>query len=297
MPTVLLLLSCCSFVGVQDCSGTAPAAGRSEAQPLVWHTDYARAMSLARKQKKMLFVLFHATARNSISEQFESVSLRDAAIQKLLQRYVVVKVPVEASITVQGKKTVILEHQAFEEMRGQEGFAVIDFANPDTPQYGHVVTTVPFTRGKYYQFRPHHLAVILDLPAGSLTQRTLIFAVRIHPEAPASTKGEIDSVLLKEAEQHSSYQARIRNQGHHNWERRFPRLSRLMPMGLRAQEVVAESWPHEGLLDAAVDCVDSWRHSSGHWSAVRARQSRFAYDMKRGSNGIWYATGLFANRH
>ncbi|HJT35965.1 MAG TPA: hypothetical protein VJ783_28310, partial [Pirellulales bacterium] len=41
--------------------------------------------------------------------------------------------------------------------------------------------------------------------------------------------------------------------------------------------------------------VDSWRHSSGHWSAVYHRQPRFGYDMKRGVNGIWYATGLFGN--
>ncbi|HEV3003504.1 MAG TPA: hypothetical protein VGX78_03545, partial [Pirellulales bacterium] len=100
-----------------------------------------------------------------------------------------------------------------------------------------------------------------------------------------------------EARSHSTYQARICVQGHHHWARRFPRLSRHLPRGLRAQEVVAESWPHEELVDAAVDCVDSWRQSSGHWSAVRAHQPRFGYDMQRGGNGIWYATGLFGNRH
>ncbi|HEV3021182.1 MAG TPA: hypothetical protein VGX76_01895, partial [Pirellulales bacterium] len=163
--------------------------------------------------------------------------------------------------------------------------------------YGYVVSALPFVPGKFYRFRPHHLAVVLDLPPGTLTQRTMVFAVRIHPESPASTKGELDPVLAQEAKSHSAYQAQIRVQGHHHWERRFPRLSRLLPRGLRAQEVVAESWPHEGLVDAAVDCVDSWRQSSGHWSAVRAHQPRFGYDIQRGGNGIWYATGLFGNRH
>jgi hypothetical protein len=101
---------------------------------------------------------------------------------------------------------------------------------------------------------------------------------------------------MKEAKSHSRYQARIRVQGHHNWGRRFGRISRFLPGGLRAQEVVAESWPRQGLLDAAVDCVASWRQSAGHWSAVRSRQVRFGYDIRRGSNGIWYATGIFGNR-
>jgi hypothetical protein len=46
------------------------------------------------------------------------------------------------------------------------------------------------------------------------------------------------------------------------------------------------------MIDSCVDCVDSWRQSPGHWGAVRARQSRFGYDIRRGRNGIWYGTGI-----
>ena len=58
-------------------------------------------------------------------------------------------------------------------------------------------------------------------------------------------------------------------------------------------EVVAESWPGQDLVDAAEEAVHSWRQSPGHWSAVRSRQPVFGYDIKRGLNGIWYATGIF----
>jgi hypothetical protein len=125
----------------------------------------------------------------------------------------------------------------------------------------------------------------------------MVFAVRIHPESPASTKGDLDPHLAHEAKSHSEYQAQIHVQGHHNWESRFPRIHRLLGFGLTPQEVVAESWPHENMLDAAVDCVHSWRQSSGHWGAVKRDQPKFGYDMRRGSNGIWYATGIFGNRH
>ena len=59
-------------------------------------------------------------------------------------------------------------------------------------------------------------------------------------------------------------------------------------------EVVAESWPNQNLIDSCVDCVHSWRQSPGHWSAVQARQASYGYDIRRGGNGIWYATGIFA---
>jgi hypothetical protein len=129
-----------------------------------------------------------------------------------------------------------------------------------------------------------------------LTQRTLILAVRIHPEGPSSTDGVFLTTLAKESESHARHQAQINLQGHHNWESRFHRISARLPGGHSAQEVCAESWPRMGLIAAALDCVHSWRQSSGHWSAVLSRHSYFGYDMKRGSNGVWYATGIFSTR-
>jgi len=101
---------------------------------------------------------------------------------------------------------------------------------------------------------------------------------------------------LEEAQSHSQYQADIRRQGHHYWESRFHRIVARLPGGLGAREVCAESWPGENLVEAAIECVRCWRLSDGHWSAVRAPNRCFGYDMKRGSNGVWYATGIFGTR-
>lgn len=125
------------------------------------------------------------------------------------------------------------------------------------------------------------------------TQRALIHAVRTHPDAPARANGTFDPVLAKEAERHSLHQARIQRQGHHNWDRRFRRINAALPDGLTAVEVCAESWPGESLAEAAAECVNSWRQSPGHWAAVSGACPVYGYDMKRGRNGIWYATGIF----
>jgi len=39
----------------------------------------------------------------------------------------------------------------------------------------------------------------------------------------------------------------------------------------------------------------SWRQSPGHWAGVSSRHRLYAYDIRKGTNGIWYGTGLYAN--
>jgi hypothetical protein len=118
--------------------------------------------------------------------------------------------------------------------------------------------------------------------------------VRVHPESPASTSGDYHHALADAAAEHSAYQARIQVQGHHRWDTRFHEV-RSEAQAHQASEVVAESWPNQTLIDSCIDCVASWRHSPGHWRAVRGRQRLFGYDIRRGRNGIWYGTGIFAN--
>jgi hypothetical protein len=254
-------------------------------------TDYQAAMHEAVVDRKMLFIYFHERRPNAAQRAFEKLTLADRQIKEKLQRYVLLRLPRDASIVKDGVRIELLKHAAFAEMLGRQGVAIVDLAHEGADYYGHVVSTFPFTPGKYY--RKEALSIILDLPPGTLTQRTMIYAVRIHPEAPASTQGIFHTALADEAKEHASYQASILSQGHHSWESRFHRINAKLPSGVVAQEVVAESWPNEGLVEACVDCVHSWRQSPGHWGAVRGRHPVFGYDIKRGRNGIWYATGIF----
>ncbi len=289
---------CIATVGMAVFLPTAlPAAEPAPDAELAWTTDYAEAMRQAEASNKMLLIFFRGTQANGYRDQFLNQVATDAHIRSLMAEHILVQLPVDARVISEGNEVTLIRHGAFAELKGREGLAIVDFAHRDTEYYGHVVNVFPLQPGKYYRYRPEHLAVMLDLPPGTLTQRTMIFAVRIHPEGPASTTGDQCALLTQEATSHSAHQARIHVQGHHQWGDRFQRItSKLIPWRLRAQEVVAESWPHEDVVDAAVDCVDCWRQSSGHWSAVRTPQPRFGYDMRRGSNGIWYATGLFGNR-
>ncbi len=188
----------------------------------------------------------------------------------------------------------LLGHPAFAPLHGNAGVAMVDLRGSSQPNFGQVVTVLPMANGKYYRWENNHFAAAIDLPTGSLSQRTLVWAVRVRPETPASTIGAQNAVLTRAATEHSEYQASIGVQGHQQFSSRAE-LLRSKAGATEASEVVAESWPDEDLLDACIDCVASWRQSPGHWGAVLKRHRLFGYDIRRGRNGIWYATGLFAD--
>jgi hypothetical protein len=265
----------------------------ASAEPQTWLTDYAKAMTQAKQEGKMFVILFCASGDASRCDCLAKNVLDDLRVRTKLQGYVRLRVPLDATIRKNGKPLVLIEHPAFDEMLGKQGIAIIDYAHKGAEYYDTVVSCFPVLGDEPYSVEK--VLAMLNLPPGTLTQRTLIYAVRIHPDHPASTNGDLDPNLVDEACGHSIYQARIRLQGHHNWEMRFQRIRGRLH-GLMASEVCAESWPGENLLQAAIECVRCWRLSSGHWSAVRARQRFYGYDMRRGSNGVWYATGIFGGR-
>lgn len=259
---------------------------------LEWRTDYNKAYQAAKRDKRML--LINLTSKSTSSQQ-ASVDKYAAtpAMMKKLQGVERLRLPVEAEITVDGKSQRLVSFAAFSQLQGGAGFVLLDLKHEGTNHYGHAVNVLPYASGKFYHWQNNHLSVVLDLPAGTLTQRTMIWAVRTHPEAPQSTYGAHHPTLANGAASHSSYQASIGNQGHHNFSSRFQQLSGAT--GGPVSEVVAESWPGQNMIDSCIDCVQSWRGSSGHWRGVSGRHRAFGYDIRRGRNGIWYGTGIFAD--
>jgi hypothetical protein len=263
-------------------------------KPIDWCTDYRAARNAAEAEQKMLLVWFRDPARAGDDDKFAAETFGvPAIVEQVSCQYIAAKVLVDAELKINGKPAKLLAHAAFAELRGQPGLAIIDLTDAASPQFGYVISVYPLA---HRTISAEHLNVLLDLPSGSLTQRTLIFALRTHPKRPASTNAELLPLLADEASRHSQHQASIRLQGHHGWNERFHSLNARLPAGLVAYEVCAESWPSQSLLEAAEECVESWHHSSGHWRQVSTRPEYFGYDLRRGANGVWYATGLFARR-
>lgn len=167
----------------------------------------------------------------------------------------------------------IASHASLRDMGGA-GVFVVDFSH--ARHFGRIVSLLP---------RQHctteKLRAILDLPAATLTQRTLIWAVRMHPERPQSTDGQPAPDLMTHAAAHSQAQADA-SRMYHN-----------LPTSIATSEIVAVTWAHnKDLVAAAIDLVASWRGSPPHWRQVRSSHQAYGYDMRfNGRN--WYGTGVF----
>lgn len=277
-------MSAAVLAATPERSRAAPAAG------VQWADDYATAGETAKAANAMLLVSVEPGLGDPTDLAGQWLVRPD--VQERFARsgtpWVFCRIGMDA-----GGRELVADPSLVEMRRGPGVFVVDHTAGPLT---GRIVSVLPRTGGKYYQFSPSHISELAALPSGTLTQRSMILAVRIHPENPQSTFGFCDPMLCEEAMSHSAHQAGIRLQGHHNWGTRSQRIVGNAGGAGSASEVCAESWENQDLLDSCVDCVASWRQSSGHWKAVRSPQSAYGYDIRRGSNGIWYATGIFLAR-
>jgi hypothetical protein len=258
-----------------------------------WHTDYDKAAALAKQVKKDLVI--HFRADDALDDVF-----RDEEVRKKLTDFVCLRVA--DSYEYDGKR--LLDYSALEDMMGKPGLAVVSFHDADLPIHRQAVSVHPQV-GSRYRWVPGYsareLGVILDLPAtATLSQRSMIYAIRVHPERPRSIHGTAHKSYLGHAERHSQRQASTQRQHHADIIAAARQMSAESGESFGAgSEVVAESWGRfvggENVLEAAFSCVDAWRHSSGHWGAVSRLHRFFGYDIARGANGTWYATGIFGD--
>ena len=261
-----------------------------------WQTDYRQARGQAIEAHKNLLIYFSGPTDDPRSLRFIKQTCLDPEVHQLIRQYVCVRVLHDAKVRVDGREITLLTDPAFSALQKAPGLAVVDFSDPDRETYGHMIGGLPFSEPSYYapQYEsPVSVATFLKLPPGTLTERMLIYAIRIHPEGPRSTSGASSPVLCEAAAEHSRRQASLGRQGHQRWESRFHRIWSQVG-GKPPVEVCAESWPDESLLTACLGCVHAWRQSAGHWRAVVGNPSFYGYDIRRGKNRIWYATGIFS---
>ncbi len=199
------LCECCRCDAARTDSPETASAGQDTSESTVhWMNRYERAMTAAERQNKMLLIYFCNAGGNEVCNRFKAETLDSPQVRVKLRDYVCVQVPLDASITVKAKQVKLLEHAAFHEMLDRPGIAIVDFRSADAKLRGSVVSVFPITQSLWYT--PEQMAVILGLPSGTLTQRTLIYAVRTHPEHPASADSDFNADLAAEAQSHARYQ-------------------------------------------------------------------------------------------
>jgi hypothetical protein len=121
--------------------------------------------------------------------------MRPEVATRVADRCVAIRLPMDVKIASGGAEVALLDHPAFAEMQRLTGIALLDMTDDQSPCYRQVVSVYPFAR---QPITADKLAVMLDLPLGTLTQRTLIFAVRTHAEQPGSAWSHHSPFLASE---------------------------------------------------------------------------------------------------
>ncbi|MEK6248663.1 MAG: thioredoxin family protein, partial [Planctomycetales bacterium] len=179
-------------------------------ESLVWLHDHAVARQQAIEQRRQLLIYFKGNRNDRWDRHFEDRILVDDEIQQLARQFVLVRVTTDDRMEVEGKSLRMLDHESFQAMNGQAGLAIVDCLHVDKPYYQQTVGCLPFEDPVYYaapyQSKPS-IRVFLDLPPGTLTQRMLVYAIRVHPDGPASTSAAAHPVLMAASRQHARHQA------------------------------------------------------------------------------------------
>lgn len=261
---------------------------------LHWHIDYAPAYQQARQERKWLFLFFRDDRDPRTADGYERNVLSLPENQPWLKNVVRAVLPIHVQRPAdakQPKSGKLLDHGAFSYMYGRMGIVMIDLLDAKSPHYGQVVSAHPFTNGQHYTVKSTQ--VVLGLPRGSVTQRALVYAVRMHPQQPASAFGTAHPFLMEQARRSSQLMAQSESVGHHDWGTRSSEISAVT--GRSPSEVAASGFGGGSLIDAAFECVNSWQGSPTHWGMMTAPSAIFGYDMVRSASGTWYGTGIFAN--
>lgn len=258
-----------------------------------WHANYAAAYQQARRERRLLFILFRDDDQSQAADHYEDAVLSDPELRESLQTVVRVTVSTETTIPDENGQSNrrLLDHPAFRHQQGRQGIAIIDLTDPESPFYGKVVSSHVFSPGKHYTLRATR--TVLGLPEGSITQRALVYALRMHPESPRSVYADVSRVLLEQANSHSRSMAQWRQVGHQNWGSRSQQISAQLGGNSGLGEVAAQVHGST-LIDAAKNCVNAWRNSPGHWALISGPAALFGYDLVKAPDGSWYGAGIFA---
>lgn len=260
---------------------------------LDWHTDYKLAYREAKAQKKFLLVYFRDEAQGTFYDSFEKNVLADATAKSELER--VVRVVVPSSSTDYGRKLKndsrerLLDHPSFSFMYRTAGLAMIDLASQEKGLHGHVVSAHPLM--SHRSESAGTLRVLLTLPPGSVTQRAMIYAMRIHHSRPLGASHGAFSGYVGYLANHHSILMTSYGVGHHDWGNR---ANQVQAATGRSPTEVAAATGNSYLLDAAYQLITQWQNSPTHWGMMSPPASVYALDMVQSPSGGWFGTGIFA---
>lgn len=256
---------------------------------LSWHDDYATAYEEAAGLRRRLVMLFAGSSDQSRPDSrggFEA-----AEVEAALGDSVRLQLPVDFKVA--GSETSLLEHRSFRHLGGQPGVVIIELSDPASPLFGQAVSAMPLPVGD--RFPLESLKRLLDLPAGSIGQRSLLFEIR-----SAVDSAELDSALVNAAphvtlsdlaNRNARFMAHFERDELFEAGRRQEILHRTFGEAAEFRELTFATPEPASIQSAASQAVQHWTRQTTEPTALTGPATAYGLDLFQSpESGRWFAT-------
>ena len=265
---------------------------------LDWHEDYVAAFAEASQRKQYLLMLFRDKTETR-PRQSSASSLFAPSLQPMLEQFIRVELPVNTAMPATFESTatadqndlpqLLLNHRSFRHLGVQPGIVVVDLTDPESANYARVVSSIPLPGDGLLS--TDELMLAFNLPKGTISQRTLLLAIRRNVPDSSLSMREFSATLVEQARRNSRMMAHSEQSV--SFEQDLRREAVVREFGPRVEllELVFATENRTTVQDAALQAVNSWSASSDSFEVLTTPAKAMGMDMFQSpETGRWYVT-------
>ena len=273
---------------------TSPLVEAKPAGQLSWHRDYLTAYDEAAGSHSRLVMLFLGEGGNA--EPDSRGGLTSSDVEAVLGDVTRLHLPVD--FRAAGTETPLLEHRSFRHLGGKPGVVIIELSDAKSPLFGQAVSAMPLPAGG--RFPAESLKRLLDLPTGSIGQRSLLFAIRGAMQSAESDSTSIDSPLFNVtpngtlsdlANRNARFMAHFGRVELFEAGRRREILRRNFDNDVEFRELTFGTTESVTIHEAASQAVRQWTRDEAEAAILNEPATAYGLDLFQSpETGHWFAT-------
>ena len=255
---------------------------------LTWHQDYLAGYEQALDERKLLMMVFRDSATSDSVSDFVN-RLAVPSLERKLGDVARVILPVEVVTPGSDDGQPLLAHRSFRHLGVRPGVVIVDFRDKTSKLYGRVISAM--RQPPAGQYSPDSFETLLELPSGTIQQRSLLQAVRTSAADRNFSTSRLSGSLNELANRNARYMAHFGQQGTFDNENRRTQIVEEFGTAATSTELVWASSQKMSLHEAARQAVESWTLNPADYFQMTQTSTDYGIDLiQEPTTGLWYAT-------
>ena len=264
---------------------------------LIWHQDYLAGYQQAMQEKRPLLMQFRDISEPDVSES-RIAGFGASELQPLLENFVRVSMPVGSIVpgqTTGQAPSRLLDHRSFRHLNGKAGVVIIDLTEPSAANFARVVSALPLPSDG--RFSPEILSKLLQLPAGSIGQRTLLLSIRTATSAPDFTVGEQQPLLNQLANRNARLMAQAEIVGSYEQGGRVAAITEAFGTEAKIGELLYATEGTSTVQEAAIGAVRQWLSTPADKALMSRPATAYGIELFQSQTSQrWFATCIIVTK-